>query len=540
MLQPGTTTELNLADYFRSKNIKFKPVVIEKLEEVLNAYFAGRCDVYTTDVSGLIAARASRAANAADHVILPEVISKEPLGPAVRHGDDHWFDLVKWSLFAMIDAEELGLSSKNIDQQEKSANPVVQRFAGASGEFGKMLGVDKRWAYNIIRQVGNYGESFERNLIPLGVHSRRQQTLESRRAHVRAAAPLRRIDSAPIEFDVASIRARREKQACVALTGREDRDSCSRFCRCPTGLAAWYFVSNAARNLLALGVSSGFGFLTREAGFEIGETTILSYSAADTYLKALAVGILNTLRVAALAMLFSTLVGAIVGSARLSRNWLLGQSRRSLCRSHPQCAIGRPAIFLVRGYYRGLPAPADALNPLPGVFLSNRGMAFPMLVSVLPFELEYSRFSGFNFAGGGSLSPEFTALLLGLSLYTAAFIAEIFRAGFLSVDRGQSEAGYSLGLSHRQVRRFIIAPQALRLIVPPITSQYLNCTKNSSLAVAIGYPDLVSIANTTINQTGQAIEGFLIIMAVYLTISLAISGFMNGYNRRVALRGATA
>lgn len=168
-VQPGTTTELNLADYFRSKKMKFKPVVIEKLEEVLNAYFAGRCDVYTTDVSGLIAARASRAANAADHVILPEVISKEPLGPAVRHGDDHWFDLVKWSLFAMIDAEELGLTSKTIDQQEKSANPVVQRFAGASGEFGKMLGIDKRWAYKIIKQVGNYGESFERNLTPLGV-----------------------------------------------------------------------------------------------------------------------------------------------------------------------------------------------------------------------------------------------------------------------------------------------------------------------------------------------------------------------------------
>jgi general L-amino acid transport system substrate-binding protein len=168
-VQPGTTTELNLADYFRSKSMKFKPVVIEKLEEVLNAYFAGRCDVYTTDVSGLIAARASRAANAADHVILPEVISKEPLGPAVRHGDDQWFDLVKWSLFAMIDAEELGLTSSIIDQQGKSTNPVVQRFAGASGEFGKMLGVDKRWAHNIIKQVGNYGESFERNLTPLGV-----------------------------------------------------------------------------------------------------------------------------------------------------------------------------------------------------------------------------------------------------------------------------------------------------------------------------------------------------------------------------------
>ena len=168
-VQPGTTTELNLADYFRANNMKFKPVVIEKLEEVLNAYFAGRCDVYTTDVSGLIAARASRAANPAEHVILPEVISKEPFGPAVRHGDDHWFDVVKWSLFATIDAEELGLTSKNIDQQVKSPNPVIQRFVGAKGEFGKMLGLDNRWAYNIIKQVGNYGESFERHLTPLGV-----------------------------------------------------------------------------------------------------------------------------------------------------------------------------------------------------------------------------------------------------------------------------------------------------------------------------------------------------------------------------------
>jgi general L-amino acid transport system substrate-binding protein len=168
-VQPGTTTELNLADYFRANNIKFKPVVIEKMEEVLNAYFTGRCDVYTTDVSGLIAARASRAPNPSDHVILPEVISKEPFGPVVRHGDDHWFDLVRWSLFATIEAEELGLTSKNIEQQAKSANPVIQRFVGAKGDFGKMLGVDNRWAYNIVKQVGNYGESFERNLTPLGL-----------------------------------------------------------------------------------------------------------------------------------------------------------------------------------------------------------------------------------------------------------------------------------------------------------------------------------------------------------------------------------
>ena len=167
-VQPGTTNELNVADYFRAHGMKFKPVVIEKLEEVLNAYFAGRCDVYTTDVSGLAAIRASRAPNAAEHVILPEVISKEPLGPAVRHGDDRWFDIVKWTLFAMIEAEELGLASKTIDRHLKSANPSVLRFVGASGEIGKALGLDNRWAYNVVKHVGNYGESFERNLVPLG------------------------------------------------------------------------------------------------------------------------------------------------------------------------------------------------------------------------------------------------------------------------------------------------------------------------------------------------------------------------------------
>jgi general L-amino acid transport system substrate-binding protein len=167
-VQAGTTTELNLADYFRANKMKFKPVVIEKLEEVLNAYFSGRCDVYTTDVSGLVAVRASRAPKPDDHVILPEVISKEPLGPAVRHGDDRWFDIVKWSLFAMIEAEELELTSKNIDQQAGNANPSVQRFIGATGDLGKMLGLDNRWAFNIVKQVGNYGESFDTNLKPLG------------------------------------------------------------------------------------------------------------------------------------------------------------------------------------------------------------------------------------------------------------------------------------------------------------------------------------------------------------------------------------
>ncbi len=167
-VQPGTTTELNLSDYFRANRMTFKPVVIEKLEEVLNAYFSGRCDVFTTDVSGLVSTRGSRAPKPDDHIILPEVISKEPLGPAVRHGDDRWFDIVKWSLFAMIEAEEMGLSSKTIDQALASKDPAVQRFIGATGDIGKMLGLDSRWAYNIVKHVGNYGESFEANLKPLG------------------------------------------------------------------------------------------------------------------------------------------------------------------------------------------------------------------------------------------------------------------------------------------------------------------------------------------------------------------------------------
>src|SRR5213594_3353817 len=167
-VQPGTTTELNLADYFRANNMKFKPVVIEKLEEVLGAYFAGRCDAFTTDHSGLVALRASRAPKPDEHLILPEIISKEPLGPAVRHGDDRWFDVVKWSLFAMLEAEELGLNSGNIDAQAKGPNPAIQRFVGASGDLGTLLGVDNKWAYQIVKQVGNYGESFDANLKPLG------------------------------------------------------------------------------------------------------------------------------------------------------------------------------------------------------------------------------------------------------------------------------------------------------------------------------------------------------------------------------------
>jgi general L-amino acid transport system substrate-binding protein len=163
-VQPGTTTELNLADYFRTNKMTFKPVVIEKIEEVRAAFFSGRCDVFTTDASGLYATRAANAPNPDDYVILPEIISKEPLGPVVRHGDNQFADVVRWALYAMIEAEEYGITSKNVDEMLKSDNPSIKRILGVTPGMGKALGVDEKWVYNIVKQVGNYGESFERNV----------------------------------------------------------------------------------------------------------------------------------------------------------------------------------------------------------------------------------------------------------------------------------------------------------------------------------------------------------------------------------------
>ena len=294
---------------------------------------------------------------------------------------------------------------------------------------------------------------------------------------------------------------------------------------------AWYLVSNTIHNLESRKIASGFAFLAREAGFEIGESTFVEFSAADSYLRALWVGLLNTFRVAVIGVVCATLLGTLIGLARLSSNWLVAR----LAGLYIEVMRNIPLIVQLFFWYavivENLPGPREALNPFAGVFLSNRGIVFPTPWSTPVLQ-------GFNFTGGIALTPEFAALLGGLVIYTAAFIAEIVRAGVLAVDKGQHEAAAVLGISRWRAIRLVILPQALRLIVPPMTSQFLNLTKNSSLAVAIGYPDLVSIANTTMNQTGQAIEGIAIIMLVYLTISLSISAIMNWYNGRIALRGA--
>jgi len=359
---------------------------------------------------------------------------------------------------------------------------------------------------------------------------------------------------------------------------------------CAVGAVVWFLVHNTLHNLSVRNIASGFDFLNREAGFAIGESMI-EYGPANDYRRALTVGLLNTLRVAVVGIIFATLLGTLIGIARLSKNWLI----HKLASIYVEVMRNIPLLLQLFFWYaiisETMPGPRQALKPLPGVFISNRGIKMPWLqgdglswllwgallaiaviiglsrwarkrqektgqifpiwsvsaglLLVVPMlvwfasgttlSVDMPELKGFNFAGGITLSPEFAALIIGLVVYTSAFIAEVVRSGIQSVNHGQWEAAGALGLKNGLILRLIVLPQALRVIIPPMTSQYLNITKNSSLAVAIGYPDIVSVVNTTLNQTGQAIEGIMIIMGAYLTVSISISLFMNWYNTRIAL-----
>lgn len=293
-----------------------------------------------------------------------------------------------------------------------------------------------------------------------------------------------------------------------------------------------------ANNLRARGIASGFGFLGRAAGFEIPPGP-LEFSSRDTYARALLVGLLNTLRVSLLGIVLAATLGVAFGVARLSNV----RAVSAMASGYLEVMRNTPLLLQLLFWYslsQALPGPGDALNPLPGVFLCFRGLFFPSL----SFEAGYPYVGverpvliGFGFQGGASVSPEFAALLVGLTTYTAAFIGEIVRGGVLAVDKGQSEAAAALGLSRIMILRLVVLPQALRVIIPPTTSQFLNLLKNSSLAVVIGYPDLISITNTTLNQTGQAIEAIALAMTAYLVVSVGVSLAMNAYNARVLRRG---
>ena len=355
----------------------------------------------------------------------------------------------------------------------------------------------------------------------------------------------------------------------------------------------WYLVRNTRHNLAARNIATGFGFLGSTSGIPIGEQLIPYTSGASTYARALLEGILNTLKVAVVGVVLATILGTLIGVGRLSPNWLLAR----LTAIYVEVLRDIPVLLQLLFWYvllQGLPAPRQSLRLGDAFFLSNRGIKVPLLVwepahtfafiaflvaivlSVLwarhahrrqdttgeappvlpvvlglliglpvivwavfgaPLTFDMPALHGFNFTGGGTITPEYGALLIGLVIYTSAYIAEIVRSGIQAVPTGQWEAAQALGLHRGRTLRLVVLPQALRVIIPPMTSQYLNLTKNSSLAVAIGYQDIVSIAGTILNQTGQAIEGIAIIMAVYLTISLSISLFMNWYNAHIALVG---
>ena len=358
------------------------------------------------------------------------------------------------------------------------------------------------------------------------------------------------------------------------------------------GLAIWFLAHNTLTNMRVRGIQSGFDFLASPAGFDIGERMV-PYESNDPYWMAFLIGILNTLRVAVVGIVLTTILGTLLGIGRFSNNALV----RGLCYVYVELFRNVPILLQLLMWYlfliQTLPSAGEPVAVLDLFFFGAGGLTFPVpvwglgqalaaagaivgvVVSYLwarsarlhfeqtgrprpvvlpaiamviigalagwilggaPTDWNIPKAGGFSMEGGSSLTPEFIAVLLGLTLYTAAYVAEVVRAGIASVPAGQGEAAGALGLSKGQQMRLVSLPQALRVIIPPMTNQYLNLTKNSSLAVAIGYPDVVSISNTAINQTGRAVECISIIMLVYLTTSLGTSGLMNWYNKRSAIK----
>ena len=354
----------------------------------------------------------------------------------------------------------------------------------------------------------------------------------------------------------------------------------------------WLLVSNTIENLSARGLKSGFEFLGARSGIPISDS-IIPWDPDDTFGRAYFVGILNTLRVGVVGIILATVLGTFIGIARLSTNWLVAKLASVYVETIRNIPLLLQLIFIYALFGFALPEQLDPLVIGSGFFLSKSGLMFPLLklepehyavaglffaslvVTIIyniwakrrqdrtgvsprrllpslgilflpalalflvlgaPAEFDVATKTRFRFIGGGAVAPEFLTVLIGLVLYTAAFIAEIVRSGILAVSYGQTEAASAMGLTRGHTLRLVLLPQALRVIIPPMTSQYLNLVKNSSLALIAGYPDVVAIENMTMNQTGRALEAIMLIMAVYLTISLSISLAMNLYNRRIALK----
>jgi len=300
-------------------------------------------------------------------------------------------------------------------------------------------------------------------------------------------------------------------------------------------LVIW-LATNAVHNLASRGIATGFDFLDRAARFPISES-LLPYTPSDSFAWALAVGLGNTILLSMLVAILSTAFGLLLAQARRSHNPLASGLTAIFVESVRNTPLIVQLLFFYSALIFSLPGPHAALNPAPGVFLTNRGLYLPWPMFDHGRWLLSSPITGhFNFEGGLVLSPEFVAIVVGLTLYSTSYAAEIIRSGIEAVPQGQWEAARALGLPERRLFRLVIMPQALRVIVPPMTSQYINIVKNSTLALVVGYPDISFVTATTINQTGQAIEGVAILVLIFLVINFAASAVLNAFNRRLASR----
>ena len=441
-VQPGTTNELDVADYFRKHHLTFTPVVIERLEEATNAYFAGRCDAFSQDQSTLAAVRA-RAPNPAEHVVLPEVISKAPYGPGVMPNDLRWMEIVRWSVFAMIDAEELGLSSTTIDRALASDDPDVQRFVGKTGGFGAMLGLDADWAF------GSSNRSATTPRASIATSSRSASTAASTACGRTAASSTSRtcVDSprrrspSTVGADVPG--ATRERAPSSGRSLRRRRRARS----------SWLVAMQTAANLRARGIASGFDYLGRAAGFEISRgparrirrataTPARSRSVSSTRFGSSLLGIAHRDR----ARAGDRCRAALEHLGRLDD----GERVRRGHAQHAAAAAAAVLVFAVAGAARS----ARRAEPASRACFSASAACFCRASAWHDgYRWIVDRASGarrLRFSRWPSISPEFAALLIGLSTYTAAFIGEIVRGGILAVDRGQTEAAAALGLSRGQ------------------------------------------------------------------------------------------
>ena len=558
----GATLELNIADFARSRGTKIGTLLFDKADEAVAAMEAGRCDGYTDD-TGSLAGMRSTLKKPDDWIVLEGVISKEPLGIHARSGDPNWSKILYWVDAALKSGEELGITRANAAQlATSSTDPTQKRLLGTEGDFGKLLGLDNDWAVRAIAAVGNYGEIYDQFFGPRPWTCRAARTTFGRRVACTTRFPSgKRLP--PI--------TRRRNWGTWLRTGRGRAALWQGVAVLAAGALLLWVASNAADNMARRNLGFGLDFLARPAGFDIPLAP--AGLEPDQQLRPCAAGqrCQHAVRIGA-GDRPSHRAGAGVALGRLSGNPLLTWLSRAvieLVRNTPQLV---QIVFWYFAVLQVLPAARNSIF-LGGAVLNVRGLFLPgaegsvfgwmlagsaivALLPRLPWRLAWCFrwpgswqvscwnagngrcLRGFNFVGGVRLPPELLALTLGIGIYASAFVAETMRGSIQGVAHGQVEAARSLGLTAGRAMRLVVLPQALRTMLPPLTSQYLNVIKSSTLGAAIAFPEAVQIfARTVLNQSGRAIEVMTLLLGAFLVVNLSISAAMAQWNARLARRG---